>query len=415
MLVFLFSFYDGAAQTDTLTLRQCLRAAQQNAVISSNFSVLNDLTDLKRANVKASNLPALSAYGKAWYQSDAISIPMQGGALEVDRFQYNGGLELDQKLFDGGLAGKALKLESFVLQAESGKIETDLYQLNNTVTDLFFQMILLDRKSGILKLQEEILVERSREMGSAVENGIVKKNDLQKIEAELMIVQQQIVDLDGTYQQLLVTLKVLTGIPVTGEIQLTLGDDPESFSEKSRPELSYFDSETRRLESMAELQKARYLPKLYAYGQAGYSYPGLNFYENQPDYYYVVGARLSWTIFDWQQNKREVEIIRKQKESIAVRQSDFDQKKTIAREKERAVQEKLDHMIALDQEIINKREAVRRGSETALENGTITATDYLEDLNAEIKARIDAESHVLELRHSLILLRLIEGVDLAEL
>ena len=98
-----------------------------------------------------------------------------------------------------------------------------------------------------------------------------------------------------------------------------------------------------------------------------------------------------------------------------MRQSDFDQKKTIAREKERAVQEKLDHMIALDQEIINKREAVRRGSETALENGTITATDYLEDLNAEIKARIDAESHVLELRHSLILLRLIEGVDLAEL
>ena len=63
MLVFLFSFYDGAAQTDTLTLRQCLRAAQQNAVISSNFSVLNDLTDLKRANVKASNLPALSCSG----------------------------------------------------------------------------------------------------------------------------------------------------------------------------------------------------------------------------------------------------------------------------------------------------------------------------------------------------------------
>ena len=65
----------------------------------------------------------------------------------------------------------------------------------------------------------------------------------------------------------------------------------------------------------------------------------------------------------------------------------------------------------MDNKLIDQLSAISRGSETALQNGVITSTEYLEDLNSEIKARLDLEKHKIELQQLGAQYRFLEGVD----
>jgi outer membrane protein TolC len=407
-----FSVFQLAGQQDTVSLWQCLIASQKNAVINPQFQVIEDITDLKIANANATNLPSLSAYGKAWYQSDAITVPaMNGPGLEIDRFQYNAGLETDQKLFDGGMAKRSKELELANREAELGRIESEKYQLNNQVSDLFFQIILLEKSLEILELKEALIRERISDLQSAYDNGIIKRNDLEKMQAEQLLLKQQMIEVRKLHEQAITSMGTITSLNLSADSKLVISDSIFIIGETLRPELKYFDAEAHKIENKAHLQKALNLPKLYAYGQAGYMYPGLNFFENQSDYYYIVGAKLSWTIFDWKQTGRETEIIRKQTQVIDTQRDDFNQKLSMALDKENIAQEKLREMIILDADIIRQREAITRGSANALENGVITSADYLEDLNAEIKARLDGESHTIQLQSSMVREKLLKGID----
>lgn len=409
----LLPFVQLTGQTDSITLMRCLQTARQNAVINAQYRVVDDITDLKVANTRATYLPSLSAYGKAWYQSDAITVITPAGpGLEIDRFQYNTGLEADQKLYDGGLAKRGKELELATRESEINRIETEKYKLNNQVADLFFRALLFNKSLDVFQLKEELLNERVKEMESAYKQGIIKKIDLDKLKTERILLQQQKVEIEKMYEQSLAALSIITGIDISADAGLIINDSIFLISKNSRPEYRYFETETQRIENLAQLQKSRNLPKLFAYGQAGYSYPGLNFFENESDYYYIVGARLAWTIFDWKQVGREAEIIRKQKDIIINKQADFDQQLTIALERESIEQEKLREMIRMDEQIIRQREIITKGSTNALSNGAITSTDYLEDLNAEIKARLDRETHKLQLKSSKVRQRLLKGIDL---
>ena len=400
-------------QPDTISLIQCLKSAQQNAVINAQYQVIEDIAEMKIANTRATNLPSLSAYGKAWYQSDAITVVNPTGpGLEIDRFQYNTGVEADQKLYGGSLAKRSRDLELSNRESEYYRIETDKYQLNTQVSDLFFKTLLLQKNKEILQLKDQVLEERVREMESAYQNGIIRKNDLDKLKAEVLLLRQQEIELEKLFQQNIATLTILTGIVSSGDPALIVEESILQIEETLRPEYAYFEAESKKMENLARVKKANILPKLYAYGQVGYSYPGLNFFENEADYYYIVGAKRAWTIFDWNQSGREAEIMRKQKELVESRKDDFNQKLSISLDREYIEQEKLREIIAMDETIIGQRELITRGSENSLANGVITSTDYLEDLNAEIKARVDCETHKLQLQNSKVRQKLLKGIEL---
>jgi len=413
MLLLIVSLQPLFSQTDTITLLSCLVAANQNAAAVRNFDVVSQISDLKIANVGASWLPTLTAYGKAWYQSDATSVNMGPlGTMEIDRFQYNTGIEANQKIFDGGLAKRSRELEIASLTAETGKIEVDLYQLNSQIADLYFNTLLLAKNREILRLKEELLQKRVSEMETAFNNGIVKGTDLERMNAELLFVQQQIIEIIKSRNQVIAALAVYTGINLTEETNFVEVSPVEIPVKTGRPEYRYFDAEDMRIENLARLQTSKKLPMVSLYGQAGYSYPGLNFFENQSDYYYIVGARFSWTIIDWKQARNESKITLKQKEIIASKRDDFNQKMTAASDKESIEQEHLKELIGIDMDLISRRASVSKGSEAALLNGVITSSAYMEDLNAEIKSRVDLEVHKIQLQRSMMQHILLEGIDL---
>lgn len=404
------------AQNDSVSIIQCFREARENATLKPQLELVSEISALKIENTKATGLPALSAFGKASYQSDAVSVNLPipgtpGVGIDVNRFQYNVGLEADQKLYDGGIAGRTRQLEAAFVESDKNQVESDLYQLNERVTSYFFASLLFENSRKAIILKQELLKKRLEEMGSGVKNGVIKSSECDKISAELLSTKQQLIELDKNRAQMLSALKVLTGKNLPDSAHFFVPDSLSIMPNAIRPEIRYFDSESDKLEKTIHLKSAQNLPKLYAFGQLGYSYPGLNMFKNNSDYFYIVGAKLSWTILDWNQVKRENRMLLKQEEIIKTRRDDFSRNLDISSQKEQIEQEKLLKTIEMDYQIIDKRAAISAASASSLANGVITSSEYLEDLNNEIKARLDLENHKIQYQNSIVNGYLLKGID----
>jgi hypothetical protein len=64
-----------------------------------------------------------------------------------------------------------------------------------------------------------------------------------------------------------------------------------------------------------------------------------------------------------------------------------------------------------DDEIVRLREAVVARSEKRLKNGTITSSDYISDLDAEMNARINRNVHHLQYLQNMAMKRLEDVSD----
>jgi hypothetical protein len=403
------------AQVDSVSVFQCLGHARANAAQQSQFITLSEIADLKVSNTSATNLPSLSAYGKAWYQSDAMAVPsmVPGKAgLEIDPFQYNFGLEADQKLFDGGMSQKSADVEEASRASEIYRIETEIYQIYDKVTRFAFTSMLLKNSKEVLILKQNLLAKRVIELESGVKYGVIKRNELEKLQVEQSLTAQQLMEIEKQQLQAMNSLRLLTGMELSDSINFFIPDSLLLTQAVSRPEYNYFDAEMQRIDKLTRLKSAQNLPKIYAYAQTGYSYPGLNFYENKSDYYYIVGAKLSWTIFDWKQVNRETQVLQKQKEIVDSKRVDFERNMNIALRNEEIEQANLTGILTLDDRVITQRESITQGSATALSEGTITSATYLEDLNNEIKARIDCETHKIQFLNSIVKLNLLKGIEI---
>jgi len=139
------------------------------------------------------------------------------------------------------------------------------------------------------------------------------------------------------------------------------------------------------------------MPKLYGFGQAGYGRPGLNMLSNNFDKFYIVGAKLSWTPWDWSQSKRDRKIIDLQKQMIDNQKDAFIKGISIQSQNEIGNIKKIEILITKDMEIIQLREKILLSSSSKLQNGTIKSADYIDDLTNETQARIDLKRHQVQL------------------
>ncbi|MBN2485469.1 MAG: TolC family protein [Bacteroidales bacterium] len=400
---------------DTIGLYDCYRLVRTNAPQTGLIELNNRITTLEVEKLKSENLPLVSGFGKATYQSEAVSIvfPIPGIAgIEVDKFQYNIGLNIDQKLFDGGLATMQRNIKKIEGEIRNLETETALYKLNDLVIKYFFGTITLQKTVEILGLRVSSLEGRKKNIISGVKNGMVLYSELARIESEIITTAQQIAEIQAEKKQLENKLKILAGINITIDIVWKVPDNIIISNSVSRCETELFQQNQNFSDALIELQNKRYVPRLYAFGQAGYSYPGLNMFENEPAGYYIAGAKLSWLIFDWNQAKKEKQLIKIQKEKIAISETDFYRNLEISINSEKYELEKYNELIKTDLMIIESKSNITKLSASALDNGTITTADYISDLNSEIKARFDYERHKIGLAESIARLALLKGIEI---
>ena len=139
------------------------------------------------------------------------------------------------------------------------------------------------------------------------------------------------------------------------------------------------------------------MPRFAAFGELGYGRPGLNMLSNSFDAFYMLGAKVSWTLWDWNETSNQKKILDLQKQVLESEKETFNQGIKIILENNIADISKYESLINSDNDIISLREKVVKISESQLENGTITATEYLTDLNNLLQSKVNLQSHKIQL------------------
>ena len=392
-----------------LTLKECYDQAMTANALASEKKGYTDISKLKDENLVMGWLPTLDANGSLIYNSSVVdlsgvlgSLPIPGIANAIKPLpneQYKITLDINQVIYDGGAIKGARALEKADLSINEKQTETDLYKLRGQINGYYFNLLLLARQKELLNNYLEIIKKRIASMQSAVNNGVIIKSDVDVLTSEKINIEQQLAENEIRKSSLIKILSDLTGNKIEASTELILPSiSGELSNELSRPELQLFDLRKEQLAAGMKVIESKRLPKAIGFATLGYGNPpGSNFFKNEFAPYYVLGASIKWNIFDWNKAKNEKQIISFQQGILDNRKNDLtDNLKRLLEAKNSEI-ESLKALIDRDSELITLRKKITASAESQYQNGIITATEYLNELNTERQAMINYEIHKINL------------------
>jgi outer membrane protein TolC len=391
----------GICSAQPLTLEQCYSDSYLNHPGYDNLRLMLGIGQLDEKNAAVSRLPQATISANSSWQSDVtrVNIALPGiGELdipELTRDWYKLYIDVTQNLYDGGISKSRIEAARSKTKIDIQQQEVNLYAVRGNVNLAYFSLLSLQKQIRILELKREVLDDQINNARSALRNGMLTESDLNNLEAEKILLKQQLIEAESLYYSAIDQLSIFTGKKYEKDVQVTDPPDPylESSMNVNRPEINLFEYQKDQISVQDELLKKGRRPVIFGYGQAGYGRPGLNMFNNNFDDWYLVGIGMKWKITDWKETDRkraglvhQQDIIDNQKENFLYQ---LDQLIT-AKQNE---MDKLNRILESDLELIKIRNSMVEKSSSKLRNGTLTAVDFLRDLNNSISAQIMFESH----------------------
>lgn len=384
----------------SVTIWQCYDSAAITTFLSGERDLYSTISDLHDRNLTAVWLPSLDLNGSFSYQSDVVdmsemfsSLPIDPGILpSIPHEQYRATLDVSQVFWDGGVTRSARAVEQVVSELNMKQNEADIYRLREQVNNYYFSLLLTASQAEVTRLLIADLDARIGETASAVANGVLTPVTLDVLRAEKIKAGQVLTELNRRHDALAGALEHITGMTGLKDAILMLPEPAISGDETiDNPDLRLFDIRSRQLEVSKNLLKSQRMPKAFGYIQGGYGNPpGNNFLSETADFYYSFGAGIKWNIFDWNKSSND-------RRSLALQQQLIDIKRGAAEESlhrmltlKKAEIDGLRESGASDDELIAIRQKVAAAAASQLENGTITASQYLTELNNEKQAVLNA-------------------------
>jgi outer membrane protein TolC len=409
IIVLIISLANTLNAQKILTLKECYDQAMASNALAGEKKGYTDISRLKDENLVMGWLPTLDANGSLIYNSSVVdlsgvlgSLPIPGIANAIKPLpneQYKITLDINQIIYDGGAIKGARALEKADLSVNEKQTETDLYKLRGQINGYYFNLLLLARQKELLNNYLEIIKKRIASMQSAVNNGVIIKSDMDVLTSEKINIEQQLTENEIRKSSFTKILSDLTGNSIEASTELILPSiSGELSNELSRPELQLFELRKEQLAAGMKVIESKRLPKAIGFATLGYGNPpGSNFFKNEFAPYYVVGASIKWNIFDWNKAKNEKQIISFQQVILNNRKNDLTDNLKRMLEAKNSEIESLKALIDRDSELITLRKKITASAESQYQNGTLTATEYLNELNTERQALINSEIHKINL------------------
>lgn len=397
-----------------LTLKDCYDHAMTSNALAGEKTGYSDISKLKDENLVRGWLPTLDANGSLVYNSSVIdlsgvlgSLPIPGIANAIKPLpheQYKITLDINQVIYDGGAIKGARELEKADLSVNQKQTETDLYKLRGEINNYYFNLLLLARQKELLITYLEIIDKQISSMQSGINNGVIIKSDIDILTSEKINIQQELAENEIRKTSFIKVLSNLTGLEIdTTTIFIVPAPKDELSNELLRPELQLFDLRKQQLGAGLKVIESSRMPKAFGFATFGYGNPpGSNFFKNEFAPYYVVGATVKWNIFDWNRSKNEKQVISFQQSLIENRKKDLTDNLNRLLVSKNAEIISLKDLIDRDNELIALRKKITASSKSQYQNGTVTATEYLNQLNSERQALINNEIHKINLSMAMI-------------
>jgi outer membrane protein TolC len=393
---------------DTVTLFECHRSAIETHPLYVQKDLYLQSKELNQKNNSVNWYPSLDLNGKYTWQNEVVEIPFPVPVPGFDsplmpHYNYKLTLDVQQTLYDGGISRKGKELEEAVYQVNNQAVEVSLNQLKGQVNNIFFYILVLHQQEATLKLKQNELLARMSSMESLLSNEAILPADLSVLKAERLKVEQQLAEISISKNSAIAMLKDLTSLEISDMSILALPtSEVEPAIESLLPEHILYDLQIKNLDASIRLTERQRYPKAFVFGQLGYGNPGLNFFRDEFRGYYIVGAGLNWKIWDWSKTSRKKQVMAVQQEIVRSQKKAFDKRLNIQLEELMANIIKYEEAVGRDKEILQLREEITGASVSKLENGVITSTEYITELNAETQARIQLDMHLIQLEQARI-------------
>lgn len=385
-----------------LTLEDCYEKARINYPLIKQKDYIAKTKDYSVSNVWNGYFPQITLLGQATYQSDVTEVPMPLPGVVIERLtkdQYKVAVDVTQTIYDGGIMSSQAGIQESVNEIDDQKIEIELIKIKERVNQIYLGALLIDAQLNQIDLVIEDLNASISKLDAAYANGTATKSDVDVLRAELLKTEQRKIELTSSKISYLNMLGLLINENLD---ELTVLQTPSqinflSAEEISRPELRLYSAQKNLIENQSGLTSSKIIPKANLFFQGGYSKPGLNMFKNDFAWYYITGVRFSWSLSNLYSYGNESEINELSKLNIDAQTETFLLNTKLTTNQQLQEIDKLKKLIEVDKRIIDLRTSVKESAKAKLENGVITSSDYIRDLNAEDAARQNLEIHKIQL------------------
>lgn len=392
--VFVFSLLFSARSQSALTLGECYERAEAHYPLIKQTHLIERTKNLSVENALKGHLPRIQVNGQATYQSDVIQIPVELPGVEpLSKDQYRIFGEVSQTLYQGGLVHQQKDAAQASSVIEQKQLEVDLYELRSRINDLFFGILLLREQITQSELIRDAIGTSLKKTRAAIAYGTALPGAADVLQAEVLKVEQRIIEMSASEDVYRKILSKFVGESISRETVLQRPVLAASSSSISRPELELFKARSRSLEIQRAQLSSRSKPRVELFFQAGYGRPGLNMLENRFDTYYLGGLRFAWQISGYYTLKRDYEILDLRRQSVDLQKETFLFNTGLSLDQFESEMTRLRRLVEVDDEIIALRAKVRRTAEVQLEEGVITSSEYIREVNAEDQAKQSRALH----------------------
>ncbi len=411
---FILSSAIQAQELKQLTLRQAYEFSQKNYPVIQQKQLVQQTAAINIDNLQKGFLPQVTISGQASYQSDVtkVNISLPGFTIEPpSKDQYKLVTDVSQLIYDGGITKEQKKLQSLNAAVENEKVEVELYKLKERINQIYLGILYLNEQLKQIDLVKNDIQTGIKKVEAQVQNGVAFKSNLAMLKAELLKTEQRAIEIRSSKKGLVDALSLFIGQPLNEEVNLETPANPVVIlnSEVARPELTLFSNQTKLIEQQNKIITAKNLPKASLFAQGGYGKPGLNMLKNDFDFFYIGGVRFNWSLGNLYTKKKDKELVQVNKKLVAIQQETFLLNTNTQLKQQQAEIDKLQQLLQTDTAIIALRKTVTDAAKAQLENGVITANDYLKEINAEDQARQSQITHRVQLLQAQINYQTISG------
>lgn len=389
-----------AQQGEQLTPEDCYALARQNYPLAKQLDLINKSRDYSLENASKGYLPQVGIYGQATYQSDVtkISVPIPNLTIpSPDKDQYKLYGEVTQPLTDL----LVIKTQKELYEANAGiqaqSLEVELYKLRDRINQLYFGILLAQEQLAQNELLIKDLNTSVERMRASVTNGVATSTNLYELQAEVVKAQQRKLELGSMVTAYSNMLGLFINKTLDEKVTLKKPEPKAASMNVARPELNLFERQKKAYDYQDKLLLAKATPRVSLFFQAGYGKPAFNMFSNDFDFYYIGGARLSWSLTTFYTLKKDRELLNINREMIDLQSQSFLLNTNTTLKQQDQEIARYTSLIKSDGDLVELRTKVKEAASAQLSNGTITTTDYLSKVNAEDQAKQNLIIHQVQL------------------
>ena len=381
------------------TLEECQQLACDHYPEIRQYDLIRQSEQYDLSNAARSWLPQVSFSAQATWQNRVPEFPSAlSGMLDqagvslrgLDKDQYKVALEVNQTIWDGGQSQADRRVIEATADEHRQATEVDLYAVKGRVNDLYFGILLLEERLGQTDLTIALLQSNLDKVRSLVTNGVAMQTDADAVEAELLSIQQQRVQIEASRASYRRMLELFIGQRLAERLKR-----PELVGavsgESARPELAWIDAQQERLAAQELSVKSATRPRFGVFAQGYYGYPGLDYFAGMvsTDWTWnaLIGVKMSWNFGAYYTKKNRLSNLRVAQQQLDIQRDVFLFNTDLQVAEEQGNISRLRRALADDDRIVALRRSVREAAESKLRNGVIDTNDLLRKITDEASAR----------------------------